>query len=84
MSTETLSYKTVKTRKEHRCSLCGLRIRNGAKAHYWAGVYDGDFQSGYAHGYCQRLWVLLDEDELLDQGDFRRDVLGLPLLKGTK
>jgi hypothetical protein len=84
MSDQLLTCKDVRTRKQHRCSMCGKRIRKGALARYWAGTYDGDFQSGYAHGVCNHLWQKLvwpDSDELLDEGDFRREILGLPLLK---
>ena len=80
MSSQSLTCKDVRTRKQHRCSMCGRRIRNGAKARYWAGVYDGDFQSSYAHSVCQYLWETLvypEYDELLDEGEFRREVLPL-------
>jgi len=78
MSATTLSYKTVKTRKTHRCDICGRQIRKGAKAHYWSGIYEGAFQSGYAHSVCQHLWetvVWPEYDELLDPGEFLREVL---------
>ena len=83
MSSQTLAYEEVRTKKQRRCSMCGRRIRKGALAHYWAGVYDGDFQIGYAHGICQHLWetvVYHDSDELLDEGEFCADILRLPLL----
>ena len=83
MSDQTLKHKEVRTKKRHICSMCGRRIRKGAKAHYWVGIYDGDFQSGYAHGICNHLWQKLvwpESDELIDEGEFRREILGLPLL----
>ena len=80
MSTETLEYEEVRTKKQRRCSMCGRRIRKGALAHYWAGIYDGDFQSAYAHGICQYLWetvVYDDTTELIDEGEFWMEVLPL-------
>ena len=84
MSTQTLKRKEVRTRKRHRCDICQLQIRKGAKAIYWAGVHDGDFFHGYSHAVCQ---YLLDthfdgyDDEMPDPYDFRTEILRLPLLK---
>ena len=77
----TLTHKEVKTRKQHRCQICERRIRQGAKAMYWAGMYDGDFQSGYAHAVCEHLFHQHFDDELPDPWEFRTEILGLPLLK---
>jgi len=78
-----LTTKEVRTRKEHRCAICERRIRKGAKAVYWSGVYGGDFQSSYAHGVCDALFHrdYKGEDELPDPGEFVYWTLGLPLLK---
>ena len=81
MSDQTLTYKEVRTRKQHRCRICERRIRKGAKAIYWAGVFDGYFQSGYAHGVCNHLFFKHFDDELPDPWEFRTEILGLPLLK---
>jgi hypothetical protein len=85
MSDCTLSYKEVKTRKQHRCECCDRRIRKGAKAIRWSGIYDGNFYCGYAHGVCAHKHVTCVEDwELLDPWEFRTEILGLPLLKARQ
>jgi hypothetical protein len=74
----TLKYKIVKTRKPHRCAMCGLPIKVGAKVRYWAGIYDGDFFAGHAHLVCEHMHLKYAEDgELMDAGEFRREILGL-------
>ena len=81
MSDQCLTRKEVRTRKPHLCEICNHRIRKGAKAIYWTGVYDGDFQSAYAHGVCEHLFHQHFDGELPDPYDFRTEILGLPLLK---
>ena len=81
----SLKYKLVKTRKPHRCDMCHLPIKVGAKVRYWAGIYEGDFFAGHAHLVCEHLHHeadYYDDGELMDPGEFRREILGLPLLKG--
>ena len=85
MSDQTLTVKEVKTRKKHRCAICLRRIRKGARAVYWSGVYDGDFQAGYAHGVCEHLFhTACGGDELPDPWEFNECVLRLPLLKARE
>lgn len=45
--------REVKSRKQHRCALCGLRIKKGAK--YWTrcGVGDGGFWTLKMHAVCK-------------------------------
>jgi hypothetical protein len=52
----TLQAKTVKTRTPHRCIFCWAAIPVGELAHYWSGLYDGEFQSSYGHSECQARW----------------------------
>ena len=86
MTTQCLSHKWVRTRKEHRCVACELRIRKGARVIKNVGVFEGEFYSHYYHPVC---YDALDEcmddmyDELPYAPEFRQDVLGLPLLKGN-
>ena len=81
MSEQCLSHNTVKTRKQYRCVLCGLRIRKGCKAIIDAGIYDGEFYSHRCHAVCYDAWLRTNDDgEFMDESEFRRDVLGLPLI----
>jgi hypothetical protein len=70
--TSTLRSKYVTTRKPHRCEFCSAAIPVGDRAHYWAGVYDGEFQSNYGHRECQLAW------ELSGDGDFIMGELPVP------
>ena len=82
MTDQCLSHGTVKTRKQYRCVLCGLRIRKGAKAIIDAGIYDGEFYSHRCHAVCYDAWQRTnDEGEFMDESEFRHNVLGLPLLR---
>ena len=44
--------KDVKTRKNHICDMCGGPIPAHWKAHYYSGVYEGDFGAGWIHPQC--------------------------------
>jgi len=52
MSTQEFTNKVVTCRKEHRCEWCPDVVEKGTKAHYRAGVFDGDFYSGHLHPEC--------------------------------
>jgi hypothetical protein len=67
--TSTLRSKYVTTRKPHRCAFCSAAIPVGDRAHYWAGVYDGEFQSNYGHRECQLAWELSGDDDFI-MGEF--------------
>jgi hypothetical protein len=85
MSDTCLYHKAVKTRKQHRCIHCGLRIRKGSKPFKDSGVYDGEFYSHYSHAVCYDAWLHTNDDgEIIDEAEFRQFVLRLPLLKRTK
>ena len=44
--------REVKSRKEHRCSLCGLRIRKGAKYIRRLGVDSSEHITMKMHSVC--------------------------------
>ena len=57
--------KTVKIRKEHVCFYCCRKSPVGSEMNHWAGVYDGDFYSGYSCGTCELIidvWGVYDDD----------------------
>ena len=51
-----------KTRRDHTCDHCGLMIPKGFGCSYWAGKYDGDFQSVYEHHECAHEYREINHD----------------------
>lgn len=75
-----------KARKEHRCYLCGLRIRKGARHVRRDGIADGEFVACRMHAVCESHTKAWDETdwECFDESDFRFNDLRLPLLELTQ
>jgi hypothetical protein len=65
MSDVTFQVKVVKTRKKHRCVFCWASIPVGELAHFWAGIYDGEFNSNYGHAECQTAWEDHGDEEFM-------------------
>ena len=66
--------KIVKARKEHRCSLCGLRIRKGATYVYREGVEGRHHWRMKMHPVCEDAthdWDYTEWEIVLDPIDFR-------------
>lgn len=83
----TLTSKLVRGRKEHRCDLCGLRIRRGARHVVRTGFDDGKPWRFRAHEICDsktRDWTTDDWELCFDAVDFRFYDLDLPLLKARR
>jgi hypothetical protein len=53
MTDYTFVAKNVVTRKHHRCNLCYSPIPIGERCAYWAGVFDGQAASIWAHAECE-------------------------------
>ena len=74
--------RIVKARTEHKCSLCGLRIRRGATYVLREGA-DGPFHWRFRmHLVCEAAtkdwdWIDWEEWKPGDEADFRRHVLEL-------
>lgn len=51
-----------KTAKTHYCWWCGKRIEAGSAAAYFAGMYEGDFNSGHSHPECKAALDSLPHD----------------------
>jgi hypothetical protein len=66
-----LQDKTVKTRKEHRCSGCYKVFPKGRKLHYQSGVCDGDFYSVYICNPCRDEYHRSDYSDGYSEGDLR-------------
>lgn len=49
------SDKTVKAKKEHKCSLCGQKIEAGESYRRDSGKFDGSFFDYCYHDSCYRL-----------------------------
>ena len=81
------NFNEVKARKEHKCVLCGLRIRKGAKHIHVTGHYDGEFiKNDRRHAVCNATassnWDEMDWETCVGCcEEFREYDLKLPLLK---
>ena len=64
------NYKTVITRKDHKCTGCLDIIPAGEKAEKFSGIYDGDFNHGYLCLVCNEVLKDLGEVEL-SEGEIR-------------
>lgn len=49
------SDKTVKAKKEHKCSLCGQKIEAGESYRRYSGKYDGEFFDQCFHENCTEI-----------------------------
>lgn len=86
-ATMTEPDREVKARKQHRCLLCGLRIRKGAM--YWQRkCYSDEFPPNVMkmHAVCREAssgWGWDDWETWMDDyAEFRKYDLGLPLIGG--
>lgn len=52
-----------KTRKDHTCELCGLKIPKGSNCFYYTGKWEGDFASDHNHNECRELYDRVCEDK---------------------
>jgi hypothetical protein len=48
----TFESKQVKCGKDHYCIWCGGMILKGEAAHYYKGIFQGDFQNWHMHPEC--------------------------------
>jgi hypothetical protein len=66
--------RTIKARKEHRCDLCGLRIRKGATYVYREGVEGRDHWRMRMHPSCEAAthdWDTEERECNTDPANFR-------------
>ena len=54
----SLKYKQVKTKKPHLCFSCLKRFPENTIMVSWAGMYMGDFNSGYTCLTCEEIIAL--------------------------
>ena len=72
--------RVIKARKEHRCSLCGLRIRRGATYVFRQGVEGREHWRMRMHAVCDDAtsrWDYVDWESMSDEADFRHYDLGI-------
>jgi hypothetical protein len=61
-----------KTRKDHNCFGCRSVIPAGSKAHYYAGVFEGEFSANH---YCEPCFDFLDKHpDYFEEGIFCGEV----------
>lgn len=70
------------TRKPHDCAYCDIEIPAGARVAWWKWADDGRIETSYGHLECRDAdrWDAarfgrIDDDELTDPAEFRREVL---------
>jgi len=72
--------RVIKARKQHKCDLCGLRIRKGATYVYREGVEGKEHWRLRMHPVCDNVtsrWDYVDWESMSDELDFRQYDLGL-------
>lgn len=72
----TLEYRSVKTRKIHRCFSCSRDFPTGTIMFSWSVVDYGDFNNGYTCDTCDKIHDINKHD--LDDGipeDYVRECL---------
>lgn len=71
---ELLSKKDRKSRKDHKCDLCGKIIHKGETYTWSKNVYDGTIYEWHEHKNCSEvcgaIWDYVDPDEGMSDQDF--------------
>jgi hypothetical protein len=64
----SLKHKQVKTKKPHLCFSCLKRFPENTVMINWAGITDGDFNSGYTCLTCEEIIALSANDRHRSDG----------------
>jgi hypothetical protein len=64
----SLKHKRVKTKKSHLCFSCLKKFPQNTVMVNWAGIYMGDFNSGYTCLTCEEIIVISAKNSRLDGG----------------
>ena len=51
-----------KARKQHKCVWCGEAIEIGETYSYWAGIFEGEFQTNKMHLECEKVCSSKEND----------------------
>lgn len=68
MSYISLKYKTIKTKKPHSCFSCLRKTQANSSMVYWAGLYNGDFNSGYTCLTCEEIIAINTKLKAVEYG----------------
>lgn len=66
MSYTLLKHKKVKTKKKHLCFSCLRAFPKDSYMINWAGIYFGDFNSGYTCVTCEEIINLYVKNNYID------------------
>lgn len=66
MSYTILKHKMVKTKKPHLCFSCLKRFPENTAMISWAGMYMGDFNSGYTCLTCEEIIALSVKNGIIE------------------
>lgn len=58
-----LKSKNVVTKKQHQCLTCLRLFPSNTKMNYWAGLYEGDFNSHYCCMTCVEILNMTGDTE---------------------
>ena len=68
MSYISLKYKTIKTKKPHSCFSCLRKVQANSPMVYWAGIYDGNINSGYTCLTCEEIIAIQTKLKAVEYG----------------
>ena len=68
MSYTSLKYKQVKTKKPHLCFSCLRKVQANNPMVYWAGIYDGNINSGYTCLTCEEIIAIQTRLKAVEYG----------------
>lgn len=68
MSYTVLKHKQVRTKKPHLCFSCLKRFPENTIMINWAGIYLGDFNSGYTCFTCEEIIAISAKNNQLNEG----------------
>lgn len=64
----SLKYKKIKTKKPHSCFSCLRKVQANNPMIYWAGIYDGNFNSGYTCLTCEEIIAIQTKFKAVEYG----------------
>jgi hypothetical protein len=68
MSYTSLKYKKIKTKKPHSCFSCLRKVQENSIMVYWAGIYEGGFNSGYTCLTCEEIIAIQTKLKAVEYG----------------
>lgn len=83
MSYTSLKYKQIKSKKSHLCFSCLNRFPKDTIMVNWAGIYNGDFNSGYTCLTCEEIIAIKVNTKAIECSVVQYGFVNEMLSKGT-